>query len=473
MLRIIIISIIVILSFAKSFGQNQEPITIGHKFIIESNILNESREYWVYLPADYDKSKYDYPVMYLLDGQEHFHLITGVVNHMSRLIPRMPRMIIVGVVSTDNDRVRDYTPNQIEILPNGGGADLFTEFMQKELVPKIDYDFRTNNYRLLFGHSLAGVCVNHIFATHNELFNVYFAADPAIFVDPTIAKKMDSYISNQDTIKSNYFLSVCGLVDSTTIVPNIQLSKIIESKYSEKTWWDFEFYPSEDHVSMTLKAIYDGLEELYSDYKVPYSYIRSFDKENILNHIIQNEVRYKTHVALPEQLVNEYAMHFCSKQKYDDAIELLQLNIENYKAPYETYYFIGEVYRLKGDKENALLYFEKSFAIKEFWDVNDKIKEIKNDYLSYTSYDKQIPYSIGNIFRQNTLQIPKMTASIELAKIAITCTVESLTAKLDEIKSNPELYHLDLEGLKFLVMKLEQTGNKEKANLIVNNFKPE
>lgn len=379
MTRIIIILIIVLLSFAKSFGQNQDPIIIGQKYFIESKILNESREYWVYLPSDYNKSKYDYPVMYLLDGQEHFHQITGVVNHLSRLVPRMPRMIVVGIVSTDNDRVRDYTPNKIEILPNGGGADIFTRFLNKELIPQIDKDLRTNDCRLLLGHSLAGVCVNYIFTNYNELFKVYFAADPAIFVDPTIADNFKSFVSNQDSIKSKYFLSVCGLVDSTTIVLNKKLSELIESKYLAKVNWDFKFYPNEDHVSMTLKAVYDGLEKLYSDYKIPYAYILSFDKENILRHIKSNEKRYEIHVALPEQLINEYAMHFCSKQKYDDALELLQLNIENYEAPYETYYFFGQVYSMKGDNDNALQFFEKSCAIKEIWDVRDKIKQIKNE----------------------------------------------------------------------------------------------
>jgi predicted alpha/beta superfamily hydrolase len=379
MIRIIIISIIVLISFIRASGQNQKPITIGQKYLIESKILNESREYWVYLPSDYDKSKYDYSVMYLLDGQEHFHQVTGVVNHMSRLVQRMPRMIIVGVVSTDNDRVRDYTPNQIEILPNGGGANQFTKFLQKELIPKIDKDFRTSDYRLLFGHSLAGVCVNYIFTNQNELFNGYLAADPAIFVDPTIEKDIESYISKQDTIKANYFLSVCGLVDSTTIVPNIKLTELIKSKYSGKVNWKFKFYPNEDHVSMTLKAIYEGLENLYSNYKIPDSYIHSFDKENILNHIQQNEDRFNIHVALPEQLVNEYAMHFCTKQKYDDALELLKLNLENYKAPFETYYFLGQVYSMKGNKSMALEFYEKSLAIKEIWGVKNKIKEMKNE----------------------------------------------------------------------------------------------
>jgi predicted alpha/beta superfamily hydrolase len=341
-------------------------------------VLNETREYWVYLPSDYDNSLYNYPVFYLLDGQVYFHQVTGLVNHMSRLVQRVPRMIVIGIISTEKDRVRDYTPNKIELLPNGGGADKFIQFLQKELVPTINNQFRTNDFKLLFGHSLAGVCVNHIFTTRTNLFNAYFVADPANFVDFTISKNLEHFIATQDTIHSGYFLSVSGDVDSSTIVPNFKIFDFIKSNHSNKLNWDFKFYPNEDHISMTLKAIYDGLEKLFPDYKIPTSYLRSFDKEKIIYHIEQSTRRYKIHVALPEQLINEYAMHFCSKQKYDDALELLQLNLTNYENPFETFYFIGQVYLMKGEKDKALENFKKSYEIKEVWDVKDKIEQIKN-----------------------------------------------------------------------------------------------
>lgn len=355
-----------------------EQISIGQKLFIKSEILNENREYWVYLPTDYDNSYYDYPVFYLLDGQEHFHQVTGLVNHMSRLVQRIPRMIVVGIISTERDRVRDYTPNKIELLLNGGGADKFIQFLQKELIPKINNQFRTNDYKMLFGHSLAGVCVNHIFTNRTNLFNTYFAADPAIFVDSTIFQNLKYLIATQDTIQSGYLLSVSGDVDSSTIVPNFKLYDFIKSNHSNKLYWDFKFYPNEDHVSMTLKAIYDGLECLFPNYKIPTSYLHSFDKEKIINHIEQIKNRYKIHIALPEQFINEYAMHFCSRQKYDDALELLKINLANYKNPFETYYFIGDVYLMKNDNDKALIFFQKAFEIKEFWDVKDKISQIKN-----------------------------------------------------------------------------------------------
>ena len=92
---------------------------------------------------------------------------------------------------------------------------------------------------------------------------------------------------------------------------------------------------------------------------------------------MKKSIRLK--VAPVEQLINEVAMGFCAINKYEDALKLLQLSIDNYKEPYETYYFIGEVYRLKGEQEKALLYFEKSFAIKEFWDVKEKIKRMMDE----------------------------------------------------------------------------------------------
>lgn len=109
------------------------------------------------------------------------------------------------------------------------------------------------------------------------------------------------------------------------------------------------------------------------------------------------------------------------------------------------------------------------------WNITEErlIVYLSNDYLSYTSYQNQIPFSIGGIFFQNKVEIPKMTASVELTKMVIPSSIEVLTKKIEEIKNNSDLYQIDLQGLKFLVMKLEQTGNKEKADLIVNGFKPE
>jgi CubicO group peptidase (beta-lactamase class C family) len=109
------------------------------------------------------------------------------------------------------------------------------------------------------------------------------------------------------------------------------------------------------------------------------------------------------------------------------------------------------------------------------WNVTDNelIIYLMNDYLSYLSYQRQIYYSYSKILYQNKLDIPKLLASIELSKIAVTSTLQEMDNKIKEIKGNPDLYTIDVDGLRFLVHKLTELQQREKAELMMKSFKPE
>ena len=48
----------------------QEAISIGTRHTLFSHVLNEAREYWVYVPATRPGEKEEsYPVLYLLDAE--------------------------------------------------------------------------------------------------------------------------------------------------------------------------------------------------------------------------------------------------------------------------------------------------------------------------------------------------------------------------------------------------------------------
>lgn len=53
----------------------QEAISIGTRHTLFSHVLNEVREYWVYVPAIRPGEKEEsYPVLYLLDGDSFFFI---------------------------------------------------------------------------------------------------------------------------------------------------------------------------------------------------------------------------------------------------------------------------------------------------------------------------------------------------------------------------------------------------------------
>ena len=82
------------------------------------------------LPAGYDKSNKKYPVVYLMDSQWDFPLLTALYGQQY-YDGFIPEVIIVGITwggehpNPDSLRARDYTPTNVKQLPQSGGADKF------------------------------------------------------------------------------------------------------------------------------------------------------------------------------------------------------------------------------------------------------------------------------------------------------------------------------------------------------------
>lgn len=116
---------------------------------VPSKILGEERLVHVSLPPNYALARQRYEVTYLLDGhvREFFDLavassgydLTGDSHDYGT-----PPQIVVGV--DQRDRAADLGRNQ----------ELFTRFLVEELVPFIDREYRTSQFRTLIGHSLGG-----------------------------------------------------------------------------------------------------------------------------------------------------------------------------------------------------------------------------------------------------------------------------------------------------------------------------
>src|SRR6267143_5404311 len=175
---------LLLVSLATSAGaqEKDQAIKIGEKFTFHSRTLNEDRPYWVYLPESYNsrsQAPEAYPVLYLLDGDALFHSATGLVQFMSRNgNVQIPELIIVAVPNTN--RTRDLTPthslrNQLgkesASLTSSGGGDAFLRFLEEELVPRIEANYRTLPYRILLGHSLGGLIAIQALVTAPKTFH--------------------------------------------------------------------------------------------------------------------------------------------------------------------------------------------------------------------------------------------------------------------------------------------------------------
>jgi predicted alpha/beta superfamily hydrolase len=158
------------------------------------------------LPAGYKSADKKYPVVYLMDSQWDFPVVTGLYGY-HYYDGFIPELIIVGVTwsgehpNYDSLRIRDYTPTKIDGLmflsssmpmPQSGGADQFLAFMKQELFPFIESNYKADgNSRTLMGSSAGGIFTLYTLLTQPDLFTGYAAASPYIPWDNEVLFKYE------------------------------------------------------------------------------------------------------------------------------------------------------------------------------------------------------------------------------------------------------------------------------------------
>jgi hypothetical protein len=263
-----IIFYIILFSVQSTFGQNNKDIVTKKKFNIHSAILNEDRVCLLSLPDSYNEStnvKKKYPILILLDGATHFKTTSGIVHFMSSDKNRnyfMPETIIVAIENVD--RERDFTVTKLKTKrPNrmGGGRN-FLNFIEKELIPFIDNNYRTEPIRTLVGHSLGGLLTLNSYMDKNSIFNTYISIDPSIWWDEeTMKNKVDAispisfnkklFIATANQGKNNY---------ERNKKRHDLLYTMMKEKSNGQLNVKIAYFEKENHRSVPLIAIYEGLK---------------------------------------------------------------------------------------------------------------------------------------------------------------------------------------------------------------------
>ncbi len=124
-------------------AQAGEPVVVGQTERIHSATLDEERTYHVSLPASYGWAKdRRYPVLYVLDGSWHFRHTASAVDYLAAH-GEIPEMIVVAIDSTK--RVRDFTQSDWPAAwIGGGGAANFKRFLSTELMPAVEWAYRSD-----------------------------------------------------------------------------------------------------------------------------------------------------------------------------------------------------------------------------------------------------------------------------------------------------------------------------------------
>lgn len=198
-------------------AQQFEEVTIPGSQVrkITSSIV-EGQEYELHiqLPSGYENSTKKYPVVYLMDSQWDFPLVSAIYGEQY-YDGFIPELILVGVTWGKGEilRSRDYTPTNVG--GETGGADKFLDFMKEELFPFVEINYRADpEHRSLMGCSLGGLFTLYTLFTHTDMFTGYAAASPALNWDNGIMKTYEENFSKKEISKPVRVYMTVGDVES-------------------------------------------------------------------------------------------------------------------------------------------------------------------------------------------------------------------------------------------------------------------
>jgi predicted alpha/beta superfamily hydrolase len=264
--------LILLLVFANSIAYSQEDtltkvFPFGFIETFYSNELDEERVLNIYVPDGYHPdSLHLYPTVYVLDGSynEDFPHIAGLVQFMN-MYDLMPKSIVVGIANVD--RYRDFTSlskvkEDIEAIPNNGGAKKFIRFLENEVQPLIDKKYKSNGHKSLIGQSLGGLMVCEILMSKPQLFNDYIIVSPSLWWnnEELVNRAAIYFKENQDLNKKVYV----SLGKEHPVMHKVADQFVAAIKDSKNKNIKLFYRPilDEDHATILHLAVYNAFKTL-------------------------------------------------------------------------------------------------------------------------------------------------------------------------------------------------------------------
>ena len=376
-----------------ALSKDNQLLGLGTEYILKSEILQEERPIIISLPLGYENSDANYPVLYLLDGLGNIKHQIGTVELLtdSGIIPPM---IIVGIESLD--RSRDLTPSKAgEALyggvgdagiPQSGGAPKFLAFLEDELMPFVESNFRTHPYRLLEGHSFGGLFSTYTLMEKPDLFDAFIIQAPALWwnKEEMTAKAQVFFKLNSNLDKSLYF--GIGGGDGWGMRQELKrYVQVIEENSPKNLRWKHEEVGDEDHDTSRLLLNYYGLKYVFSDLLISEELLNTYSDTAFLKGERDLIGKYGQQARRPVSNYVDIALKLLEEGNNLGAIVVFNRAVEAYPKYIGLMTNLAKLYEQTKQNSKAIVTYKlaislsKKLKLGQEEDLEKEVKRLRNN----------------------------------------------------------------------------------------------
>jgi predicted alpha/beta superfamily hydrolase len=349
---------LVISGFLLIVGLNaQDDAIIGKYRKFYSGILGGEVTYLVHVPDGYDTSGRVYPVVYMMNGQSisSFANVAATLDNLS--IERIPDMILVGISNTGLAASYRACPDDSGKVKLG---DSFSKFLKEDLIPEVKRNYRTNDYKILFGQSNAGLFVLYSLMIQPDLFNGYIVASPMFGWCPQFyIEKTRAFLNDNSDL--NKKLYVCyGDLDYIEVLRYINDFRDVLKRSPAGFQYKIELIENTGHVPII--TLNNALLYFFSECTLT-SERKSLSIPEIKSHFEKLSVEYGFTVVPKAGILFDMAIDKKNEKEYERAVDLFKYLISLYPDSEIYHYVLGQTYQLKGDFDLARESYRASLKI--------------------------------------------------------------------------------------------------------------
>ncbi|KAA3608856.1 MAG: hypothetical protein D8M58_19160 [Calditrichaeota bacterium] len=363
-------------------AQTSQKYTIENSevfFIDSKSVKDQTYKINVFIPESYAKTKKEYPVVYLLDGDLLFGMAADLQLGM-RWGGHLPEVFIVGIgyrQRADNKRAVDFVPKFSE---NNGRGDFFLSFIKNELVPAVESKYRIESEnRTLYGYSRGGLFTLYALFSSPKFFKNYIAGSYILErMKFSLIDFENSYFDNHKVLPANVYLCA-GEYESPKI---LSFANKIKSRDYEGLNLFIEEFPKTNHYTtgnsnsfvfglrtlINKKSIFEKIVKIYKEKGFEYS----------INKFNELKLTKSDNYSFKEQEINSLGYYFLERNKLEEAKQFFLINTKLYPDSWNAFDSLGEAFLKNGENKMAIENYEIALKLNpEAKYINHILKKLR------------------------------------------------------------------------------------------------